>query len=82
MWWAVLNFCVLEGDSQFVHHWAYWQEKIDLFNDKNPSGNVVNDERNRTALSIVISVAIIVAIKRFVVGLYLGRQTFGMFRKI
>jgi hypothetical protein len=78
-WWAVLDFAMLHGDGAFAKHWAFWQETIDMFNGNNPSGNIVNNKWNTHVLSIAISVSLVVAVKRFIVGLYLGRQTFCKF---
>jgi hypothetical protein len=78
-WWAVLDFAMLHGDGAFAKHWAFWQDKIDMFNSNNPSGNIVNNEWNTRVLSIAVSVSLVVAIKRFIVGLYLGRQTYCKF---
>jgi hypothetical protein len=78
-WWGVLDFAMLHGDGAFAKHWAFWQETIDMFNSDNPSGNVVNNEWNTRLLSIAVSVSLVVAVKRFIVGLYLGRQTFSKF---
>jgi hypothetical protein len=78
-WWAVFDFASLHGDGAFAQHWAFWQEAIDMFNSNNPSGNIVHNEWNTRVLSIAISVSVVVAVKRFVVGLYLGRQTFCKF---
>jgi hypothetical protein len=38
------------------------------------SGNVVNNEWNTRLLSIAVSVSLVVAVKRFIVGLYLGED--------
>jgi hypothetical protein len=78
-WWGVLDFAMLHGDGAFAKHWAFWQETIDMFNSNNASGNVVNNEWNTRLLSIAVSVSLVVAVKRFIVGLYLGRQTFSKF---
>jgi hypothetical protein len=75
--WSILDLCSLYGDGPFAAHWAFWQNLIDLFNDTNPSGNVVNSDWNKTILLIAVSVSLVVALKRFVVGVFLGRQTFG-----
>lgn len=48
-----------------------------MFNSNNPSGNIVDNEWNTRLLTIAISVSVLVAVKRFIIGLYLGRQTFG-----
>jgi hypothetical protein len=78
-WWAIFDFAMLHGEGAFAKHWAFWQDAIDMFNSNNPSGNIVNNEWNTRVLSIAISVSVVVAVKRFVVGLYLGRQTFCKF---
>jgi hypothetical protein len=62
---------MLHGDGA-LRNWAFWQETIDMFNSDNPSGNVVNNEWNTRLLSIAVSVSLVVAVKRFIVGLYLG----------
>jgi hypothetical protein len=78
-WWGVLDFAMLHGDGAFAKHWAFWQETIEMLNSKNPSGNIVNNEWNTRLLSIAVSVSLAVAVKRFIIGLYLGRQTFSKF---
>jgi hypothetical protein len=55
---------------------AYWQDYVDLFNRANPSGNVVNDVQWHQLIIICIVVGLVVSLKRFWLGLYLGRQTF------
>ena len=77
--WGLVNFGMLHGSNRFVRHWAYWQNVIKLFNDTNPSGNVVNSDWNTRILLIMVCVSLAVALKRFLVGLYLGRQTFNHF---
>jgi hypothetical protein len=77
--WAVINFATLHGDGVFAKHWFFWQDAIDMFNSNNPSGNIVNNEWYTRALLTGIFVSLVVAIKRFVVGLYLGKQTFCKF---
>ena len=67
------------GNNPFAHHWLYWQNAIELFNAKNYSGTVVNSPINATILKIAVSISAVVAVKRFVVGLYLGRQTFSTY---
>jgi hypothetical protein len=50
-----------------------------MCNSNNPSGNIVNNQWNTRVLSIAVSVSLVVAIKRFIVGLYLGRETYSKF---
>lgn len=74
--WSLLDFGLLYGDNDFVRHWGFFQDYVGLFNDENPSGNIVDSDWNRRVLLIGVCVSIAVAIKRFIVGLFLGRQTF------
>jgi hypothetical protein len=69
----------LYGDNEFVRHWGYFQGIVDLFNSSNPSGGVVASDWNRRVLLIMVCVSLAVALKRFMIGLYLGRQTFNHF---
>ena len=78
-WWSILDFAMLYGDRNFARHWLYFQDHVGLFNSQNSSGNVVNSTLNTHILTIVAIVSAAVAVKRFVVGLYLSRNTFSKF---
>ncbi len=80
--WSILNFGLLYGDNDFVQHWGFFQDYVGLFNDDNPSGGVVGSEWNRRVLLIGATVSFFVVLKRFVVGLLLGRQTFRKYRRL
>ena len=73
--WSIYDFAMLYGDHPFAKHWLYWQNTIDLFNEANPGGNVVNSPWNRDILLIGLCVSFLVSLKRFTFGLYLGRKT-------
>ena len=75
-WWAIFDFAMLANGGQFAHHWLYWQDIIGLYNADDPSGNVPSSSLHTTLLTVVLSVSVVVAVKRFVIGLLLGRQTF------
>jgi hypothetical protein len=47
-----------------------------MMNEDNPSGNVANSQAQINILIIAVSVSVAVAVKRFLIGLHLGRQTF------
>jgi len=79
LFWAVYDLLLLSGDRDFAHHWGYWQDYVGLFNEDNPSGNVVDNEWNLTILRLAIFVALAVALKRLFVALFLGRQTFSAY---
>jgi hypothetical protein len=75
--WGILNFLLVTGDSQFNHHWLYWQDVWGLFNDNNPAGDVTNTLWFKRICAVASALGFAVAAKRVVVGIYLGRQTFG-----
>jgi len=75
-WWSVANLAMNYGDGAFAHHWGFYQDWIDLFNERNPSGSITSNAWYEKCLVIGVSVSVVVAIKRFLVGLYLGRKQF------
>ena len=75
--WALLDFGLLSGEKPFVSHWGFWQSFFDLFNRSNPSGHIVDSQWNQRILAVAVSLGAVAACKRFWLGLYLGRQTFG-----
>mmetsp|Transcript_57467 Transcript_57467/g.140251 ORF Transcript_57467/g.140251 Transcript_57467/m.140251 type:complete len:1224 (-) Transcript_57467:76-3747(-) len=77
--WSLYDFALLYGNNKFARHWLYYQDYIGLFNSENPAGHVVDSDWNRKILLIGVAVSLTTALKRFVVGLYLGRQTFHHF---
>jgi len=54
----------------------YWQDTIELFNRTNPGGNVTVDSQYKSLLSLMCAWGLIVAAKRFYVGLRLGQKTY------
>ena len=72
----MIDFAMLFGDRDFSRHWAYYQDYIELFNDCNPAGNVTTDKRYRSVLIFMISLGILVAIKRFAIGLFFGKKSY------
>ena len=79
IFWSLYSLGLNAGTSDFVHHWGYFQNWIRLFNEENPSGNVVDNEWNYTILRLTIFIGVAVALKRLVMSLLLGRQTFARF---
>jgi len=74
--WGVFDFALLAGGAEFFSHWLFWQKTVGLCNASNPSGTVVDSTWNHRILAIVVSVSAAVAVKRFLLGLYLGKKTF------
>jgi hypothetical protein len=79
VFWSLLDFALLSGTKRFFAHWLYWQDVFELFNESNPSGDVVNSDWNHRILAIAASVGAVVCAKRFWMGQYLGRQTFAQY---
>jgi len=77
--WGVFDFALLSGDNPFVHHWLYFQNAIGLFNETNPSGNVLATVWNYRVLSLLVCVSVAVSVKRLLMGVYLGKKTFVQF---
>jgi len=78
-WWSIWNFAMNYGKGAFAHHWAFYQDWIDLFNAANPSGSIPTNEWYKRCLVIGVSVSLVVTVKRFLVGLHLGRKQFSHF---
>jgi hypothetical protein len=76
--WGLFNFALVVGDSKFSNHWLFWQDWIGLMNARNPPGFVTSSTAFYRFVSIAMAVGGAVAFKRVAVGVYLGRQTFGM----
>lgn len=81
-WWGILDFALLAGEHPFFSHWLYNQDKIEMFTAANPGGNVIESIWNHRVLAIAVSLGVVVSVKRFWLGLYLGRQTFGRLRSL
>ncbi|KAG7356332.1 mechanosensitive ion channel [Nitzschia inconspicua] len=75
-WWGIFDFALIHGDRQFSQHWLFWQDYVGLFNSDNPSGNVLETLTYTRILTLTTVISFVVAIKRFVVGLWLSQNTF------
>lgn len=77
--WSVFDFALLSGSAAFFSHWLFWQKALGLFNEQNPSGHIVESLWNHRVLTISICVAFVTAVKRFLMGFYLGKNAFRSF---
>lgn len=73
--WAVLDFALLYGNFEFPRHWLFWQDKLGIFNAKNPVNGVTDSEGYMRLLFTCIFFGIAASLKRLVLALYLGRRT-------
>jgi hypothetical protein len=74
--WASLDFGLLQGNSEFVNHWGYWQSYLTLFTYHNPSGGIPDEPLYRRVLILMMVVGLVVAIKRVWLGFLLGKKIY------
>eukprot|EP00934_Nitzschia_sp_Nitz4_P008246 Nitzschia sp. Nitz4//scaffold44_size153857//151542//153963//NITZ4_002752-RA/size153857-snap-gene-0.221-mRNA-1//-1//CDS//3329552250//8236//frame0 len=74
--WSLYDWALLSGQHPFFAHWLYFQKAVGLFNEDNPDGSLVDSEWNRRVLALASTVPVAVAIKRFWMGIFLGKQTY------
>ena len=73
---SLCNLGLLYGDSEFVAHWGYWQDYLDVFNASNPSGSYIPSQFNLRLQLCALGVSVVVSIKRLLIGFYQGRKIF------
>eukprot|EP00980_Cylindrotheca_fusiformis_P014044 scaffold3670_cov124-Cylindrotheca_fusiformis.AAC.20 len=74
--WSIYNFAMLYGPRRFALHWMYYQDWVELFNECNPAGSVTTAPVYRQVLGFTIALGILVATKRFWIGMRFGRATY------
>lgn len=67
---------MLYGKGKFANHWMFYQDAIDMFNDKNPSGNVLYSSGYQSLLIFSLVLGFVVTAKRFLIGLTFGKNTY------
>ena len=70
-----MDFVFLYGNYPFPRHWLFWQDKLDIFNAKNPVQGVTNSSGYMLLLFTMIFVGIAASLKRLFLAVYLGRRT-------
>jgi len=75
--WSAWDFLLLFGDRRFCDHWLYQQKGVALFNDSNPSGNVMTSKLYADILICGIVGGFLGALKKVWVAWFLGRKKFG-----
>jgi hypothetical protein len=80
VFWAVYDFVLLAGDREYARHWGHFQDHIELFTNKNPSGNIPDSEWNYRVIVIAVIAGVLVSLKRLLLSLLLARQTFGKYK--
>lgn len=74
--WALFNFALLFGSRRLSEHWLFFQDWVELFNDCNPSGSVTSNAVYAGLLVYAIFLGILVAVKRFWLGLRFGKASY------
>ncbi|KAL3792577.1 hypothetical protein HJC23_005547 [Cyclotella cryptica] len=75
IFWPVLDFCFLYGSNEFVMHWLFWQNYLDIFNSINPVNGVTDNAIYLRFLLMSVFVGAVVSLKRLALAIYLGRRT-------
>ena len=75
--WAFYSMILNSGANKFARHWLFYQHGLRLFNDYNPAGDIPNSRLNYRILQVAFVVGGVIGVKRFLVGLYLGKRTYG-----
>ncbi|KAG7343976.1 mechanosensitive ion channel [Nitzschia inconspicua] len=74
--WGLLDLAMLFGNTRFANHWLYYQSFIGIFSDQNPSGNFPSYDIYRHVVIFILCAGIAVALKRFIIGLKFGQNTY------
>ena len=78
--WGLLNFCLLSGTHKLAKHWLFWQDFIAFLSPANPAGTITESAFNYKINATAMAVGLIVALKRFGWGLYIGKSSYCKFR--
>jgi hypothetical protein len=62
---------------RFAEHWLFYQHTFKMLSEENPAGNITNSWWNYRILETALVLGIAAGMKRFLVGLYLGRRMYG-----
>jgi len=76
--WSAWDFLLLFGDRKFCDHWLHRQERVKLFNESNPSGNILVSKVYANILICGVVGGLLGALKKVWVAWFLGRKKFGM----
>ena len=75
--WALYSFALNSGVHRFAEHWLFYQHTFKMLSEENPAGNITNSWWNYRILETALVLGIAAGMKRFLVGLYLGRRMYG-----
>ncbi|GAX29502.1 hypothetical protein FisN_3Hu019 [Fistulifera solaris] len=74
--WSLFSKRWVSGPQPSAHHWLHGQDRLEIFNASNPSGNLVENELYLNILNVALFLSILIFVKRSVVRVYLYRQAF------
>ncbi len=75
--WGITNLIFLSGSRDFVNHWGYFQGWIDLFNGRNPSGNVLENRFYNSLILCSIGFGGATVAKRAILSNIVGKRLVG-----
>jgi hypothetical protein len=75
-YWSIFNKRWVSGPQPSAHHWLHGQDRLDIFNASNPSGNLVENELYLNILNAGLFLSILIFVKRAIVRVNLYRQAF------
>ena len=75
--WAIVDMIFLFGKNRFARHWLYYQEKIDLMNSTNPSGDVPDNKFYKRIIYFAIALSIAETTKRTIMANFVGQRVVG-----
>lgn len=79
VFWAIWNFALLHGSGIVSRHWGFRQNRLAIFNDSNPSGNIVSGQVYTDLLISMIVVGCLVVVKRLLASFMLGKKKYGKY---
>ena len=71
-----VDFLTLYGNNAFARHWLFWQDLIDMCNDKNPAADFLHGNFYPRLLGSMIFVGVVTSLKRLMLATFLGRRSF------
>jgi len=75
--WGITNQIFLTESTELGNHWLYFQNEVDVFNEKNPSGTVLQSELYRNLLVCIMVFGAVTAVKRVLLSNVIGKRLVG-----
>ena len=73
---SLLNLIFCVGDSPFNKHWLFFQNRLSVFNDDSPAGNINASSFFGNTIKCILIVGIILCLKKVMLGFFFGRNSY------